>query len=195
MYRNRIPIPALAMVDDIASIALCNSIDSLMANVKTDTFIQRKKLEGQTGAGKCQWVHSGPDKCRSTYFINGQKLTKAETYKYLGDCVSDGWEALYKKRWEIAQGYSITCQAMSTEISLGTKIYEIAKTLHQSIFINGTLVNVETWPNCTEVRLKTFERIEQTIMRNLLNAHSKTPIEALYLELGMIPLRFLFLFT
>ena len=27
-------------------------------------------------------------------------------------------------------------------------------------------------------------------MRNILNAHSKTPIEALYLEMGIIPLRF-----
>ena len=79
---------------------------------------------------------------------------------------------------------------MSTEISLGFKIYEIAKTLHATIFVNGTLINVETWPNCTEVRLKNFERIEQTFMRNILNAHSKTPIEALYLEMGIIPLRF-----
>ena len=79
---------------------------------------------------------------------------------------------------------------MSTEISLGFKIYEIAKILHAAIFVNGTLINVETWPNCTEVRLKNFERIEQTFMRNILNAHSKTPIEALYLEMGIIPLRF-----
>ena len=57
MYREKIPIPALAMVDDIASVAQCNSITALNCNIKTDTFIQRKKMECQVGDGKCQWVH------------------------------------------------------------------------------------------------------------------------------------------
>ena len=190
MYRNKIPIPALAMVDDIAMIALCNSADALTANVKTDTFIQRKKLEGQTGAGKCQWVHVGGGSCNSCYSINGHNITKADTYKYMGDHVSDGWNPLYQKRCEKAQGYSAICQAMSTEISLGIRLFEMAKLFHQAIFVNGSLLNVETWPNCTESRMIKFERIEQRFLRSILNAHSKTPIEALYLELGIVPLRF-----
>ena len=40
MYRERIPIPALAMVDDVVNIALCNSVDSIKMNVKTDEFIK-----------------------------------------------------------------------------------------------------------------------------------------------------------
>ena len=35
-----------------------------------------------------------------------------------------------------------------------------------------------------------FERVEQGLFRKILNAHSKTPIETLYLELGIIPFRF-----
>ena len=54
MYRKKVPVPPLAMVDDIASIALCNSVDGLTNNVKTDSFVQRKKLESQVGEGKCQ---------------------------------------------------------------------------------------------------------------------------------------------
>ena len=190
MYRGKIPIPALAMVDDIASMTQCKSIEALDANIKTDAFIQRKKLEGQTGAGKCQWIHSGPSKCRNCFSINGQPISRAEFYKYLGDHVSDGWDCLYQKRLEKSQGYSATCQAMSSEVSLGIRVYEIAKLFHQAIFVNGSLVNVETWPNCTEARILKFERIEQMFMRNILKAHSKTPIEALYLELGIVPLRF-----
>ena len=49
---------------------------------------------------------------------------------------------------------------------------------------------METWPNCSVERIEAFERIEQTFFRKILNAHSKTPIEAIYLELGVIPLRF-----
>ena len=35
-----------------------------------------------------------------------------------------------------------------------------------------------------------FERVEQGFFRKILSAHSKTPIECIYLELGVIPFRF-----
>ena len=122
--------------------------------------------------------------------MNGETISQAETYKYLGDQVADDWEILYNKRWEKAQGYCATCLAMSTEISLGIQMFSFAKLLHASIFVNGSLVNMETWPNCTISRIEKFERTEQGYIRKILNAHSKTPIECLYLELGIIPLRF-----
>jgi hypothetical protein len=190
MYKNKIPVPPLAMVDDIASIATCNSVDALACNIKTDSFIQRKKLESQVGDGKYQWIHVGPDQCKSRYMVEGNPTTQAETYKYLGDHMSNGWKMLYKKRLEKAQGYSITCEAMCSEMSLGFQLYTIAKLLHKSIFVNGSLVNMETWPNCTEERIGSFERIEQAYFRKILRAHSKTAIEAIYLELGVIPLRY-----
>ena len=190
MYKGRVPIPPLAMVDDIASIAKCNSTESLKTSIKTDTFIQRKKLEGQTGEGKCQWVHIGGGTCESCYCVNGEQISKADSYKYLGDHVADLWETLYSKRWEKAQGYSVTCQAMCTEISLGFQTYSFAKMLHRSIFVNGTMVNMETWPEFSTTRIEMFERIEQGFLRRILEAHSKTPIECLYLELGIMPFRF-----
>ena len=79
---------------------------------------------------------------------------------------------------------------MCTEMTLGYQMYSITKLLHQSMFINGTLVNMETWPHCTNKRIEMFEKTEQSLFRKILCAHSKTPIECLYLELGIIPLRF-----
>ena len=122
--------------------------------------------------------------------IGDKEISRAESYKYLGDFVSNGWQELYQKRIEKAKGYSSMCLAMTTEMSLGVQLFSIAKLLHQSIFVNGTLVNMETWPNCTEKRISDVEKVEQNFMRKILKAHSKTPIEALYLELGIIPLRF-----
>ena len=149
MYREQIPIPPLAMVDDIMAVVECNSTDALACNSKTDSFIQQKKLESQVGEGKCQWIHCGEGECGSKYYANGTEISQTEIYKYLGDHVSDGWDPLYNKRWDKAQGYNSTCLAMCTEISLGFHIYSTAKLLHESIFIIGTLVNMETWPNCT----------------------------------------------
>ena len=190
MYGGTVPIPALAMVDDIINVALCNSVDGIKKNVATDEFVKSKKLEAQVGDGKCQWIHIGSDECGSEYIANNNKLTKCEIYKYLGDHVADGWEPLYKKRKEKSLGYAITCQAMCVEISLGHQIFSTAKLLHEAIFLNGTLLNMETWPHFTEKRIQEFERVEQGLFRKVLEAHSKTPIECLYLELGIVPFRF-----
>ena len=179
------------MVDDIANISICNSVEGLITNIKCDEFIQRKKLESQVGEGKCQWIHIGKGPCNSSYVANKTNISQCTSYKYLGDHVSDGWDILYKKRYERAQGYSISCQAMCTEISLGYQMYSIAKLLHQAIFLNGSMTNIETWPNFTKDRLGMFERAEQSFFRRILNAHSKTPIECIYLEMGI----YLFDFT
>ena len=144
MYNGEVPIPALAMVDDIATINICRSPEAIEHNMKTDTFIRGKKLESQVGEGKCQWLHVGREKCTSSYVANGKYITQCLAYKYLGDTVSDGWDPLYKKRFERSQGYAATCQAMCTEISLGFQIYSVAKLLHQAILLNGSLVNMET---------------------------------------------------
>ena len=46
LYQGKVPVPPLAMVDDIAAVAECNSSKAVSCNTKTDLFIQEKKLEG-----------------------------------------------------------------------------------------------------------------------------------------------------
>ena len=75
LYYGKIPIPSLAMVDDIVNIAPCNSIQSMKNNIQTDEFIKMKKLEGQVGDGKCQWLHIGKKECNTSYIINGANTT------------------------------------------------------------------------------------------------------------------------
>ncbi len=190
MYGGSIPIPALAMVDDLASISLCTAVDSTRKNIKTDEFIKSKKLESQVGEGKCQWIHSGKTPCNSSYVASGKEISQCSIYKYLGDFVSDGFDPLYLKRLDKCKGYAVTCQAMCTEMSLGNQMYSITKLLHQAVFLNGTMVNMETWPLFNEERVNLYEKVEQGLIRAVLSAHSKTPVELLYLELGIVPFRF-----
>ena len=135
LYNGKIPIPALAMVDDIIYISPCNTAQSIKNNIQTDEFINMKKLEGQVGDGKWQWLHIDKKQCESSYIINGKKTKKCEKYCYLGDHVSDGWEPLYRKRYETSQLNAVSCQAMCPEISLRYQFYSIAKMIHQAIFL------------------------------------------------------------
>ena len=91
MYKNKVPIPPLAMVDDIAAINHCNSTEGLACNVNTDSFIQRKKMECQVGEGKCQYVHCGTNTCRSVYTVDNKPISQAIMYKYLWTLWDQNW--------------------------------------------------------------------------------------------------------
>ena len=178
MYMNCVPVPGLCMVDDIVTVNLCKDVlHGMNANIQVDSFVRNKKLECQTGSGKCQWLHIGDDNCPSKYFVNKQQTDQAEKYKYLGDITSNDLENTYKSREDKAKGYRAMCISVATEVSLGYRIFSIAKVLHQSVFLNGTMVNMETWTNCTMNRIESFEKIEQHYFRTILQAHSKTAIE------------------
>ena len=123
--------------------------------------------------------------------MHGKAIDQARTYKYLGDVISNDFNnELYRSRLNKAKGYAATVVAMSTEISLGYQMFNVVKLLHQTMFLNGTMVNMETWTHFNEKRLVMFEQVEQQLLRQILRAHSKTPIETLYLEMGVIPFRF-----
>ena len=63
--------------------------------------------------------------------------------------------------------------------------------MREALLVNGILFNSEIWYNISEKELQELEEVDETLLRRILKAHSKTPIEALYLELGCIPLRYI----
>ena len=63
--------------------------------------------------------------------------------------------------------------------------------LREAFFINGVLTNLEVCYGLTDKEINDLEKADHMLLRRILAAHSKTAIEALYLELGCIPLRFL----
>ena len=164
------------MVDDIATIVKCDSIEGINVNVKNENFVKSKKLEFQTARGKCSYVHIGEGECTSKYYAHEKSIDKSNQSKYLGDMISNNIDDLYDNRAEKANGSVAMCLGMATEISLGFHLYPTAKMLHEAIFVNGTILNMETWTNCTDQRIEEFDRKEQNYFRKILNAHSKTTI-------------------
>ena len=59
------------------------------------------------------------------------------------------------------------------------------------MLLNGILYNSEAWHNVSESEMKMLEKVDETLLRVMVKAHSKTPIEFLYLEAGAIPIRFI----
>ena len=77
------------------------------------------------------------------------------------------------------------------EIPFGKHKIEVAMKLREAMLINGLLYNSEAWHGVTKKHIESLEAIDQALLRNILNSHSKTPTEFLYLESGAVPIRWI----
>ena len=80
---------------------------------------------------------------------------------------------------------------MLEELCLGDYHFESANILRNSLLLNSLLSNGEAWYNVTEKEVSSLEKVDEMLIRKIFSAHSKTPIELLYLESGNIPIRFI----
>ena len=62
--------------------------------------------------------------------------------------------------------------------------------LRHAMLINGILYNSEAWQSISEDEYKQLEEVDNSFLRRLLNAHSKTSTAFLHLETGTLPIRF-----
>ena len=62
--------------------------------------------------------------------------------------------------------------------------------LRQAMLINGILFNSESWHSVSETEYRMLETVDEHLLRALVKGQSKTALEFLYLEAGVIPLRF-----
>ena len=51
--------------------------------------------------------------------------------------------------------------------------------------------NSEAWHDIENKDIIPLEKVDEALLRGLVNAHAKTPIEALYLETNSLPIRFI----
>ena len=79
---------------------------------------------------------------------------------------------------------------MLSSITLGSYYLDIALVLREAKFVNSIMVNSENWHNIQLKHIQSLEKCDTDLIRKTMNAHSKTAIEAFYLELGIYPLRY-----
>ena len=76
-------------------------------------------------------------------------------------------------------------------VSLGYFLFDTACLLRESLFVNGILTNSEVWYGLTKSQVQDFEAVDRLLLRRVLGTPISTPGEALYLELGLIPIQFI----
>ena len=182
-----VPIPPLGMVDDILSVSTVENTSKV--NSLINTFIESKKL--QLSEKKCSRIHigRGHEDCPELK-VHENVMNESESDKYLGDIVdkSGKIQATVANRIKRGQGSINEIMAILSEIPFGKFRTEVALQLRESMLLSGMLFNSEAWHGTTSANIASLEKVDQQLLRSILNCHRNTTKEFLYLETGTIPI-------
>ena len=183
-----VPVPPLEMVDDILTVT--NVENTLNMNKKVNSFIEHKNL--RLSKTKCHQIHIGKGHLECpTLKVHEDDMKESIREKYLGDIIDSNAniQATIDSRVNKGNGIVAEITSILEEIPFGKHKTEVAMKLREAMLLNGILFNVEAWHGITSKQIKSLEIIDESLLRSILKAHSKTPKEFLYLETGALPLR------
>ena len=215
-YKGEVAIPLLGMVDDVFLISESGyKAQRLNGYINAKTAIKRL----QFGTKKCQVMHIGkniPKHKRSEFYVdqwimqeteerntntleskeffNGEEdIQEAEHTKYLGQIISSNGTNTKNIENRANKGIGLVNKIQTTLIITpgGKYHFELAVILRNAILISSILSCSETWYSIQEVEYRKLEQIDETLMKKMLNCSSQIPHEVLYLELGLMPARFI----
>jgi hypothetical protein len=113
--------------------------------------------------------------------------------KYLGDQITQSAKHASTVSKRRAKGFGIISDIIQIleVIKDGPTRIRVGLTLRQTWLVNALCVNVEAWHNVLQRDIEVFTKLDQYLMRTIVGAHSKVPIELLYLETGAVPIDFI----
>ena len=183
LYRYK----GICMVDNILSIQKCSN--TVKSNAVINNFIELKILT--LSEKKCKSIHIGkqPKECAELK-VHNKTMKKSESEKYLGDFIDKSGKVKATITDRVNKGYGIVSeiQAIIKEVPLGKYKLDIGLKLRQAMLINGMLYNNAAWHSVNDEDIVALEKVDEMLLRFLLNSHSKAPLECLYLESGAIPI-------
>ena len=117
-------------------------------------------------------------------------MVESSEVKYLGDILHENGKSKATFPQRISRGYSIAGQILGLlkELPLGNLKTEVGLAFRQAWLINGILYNSEVWHGLRECDGNNFAAIDKHLLRGLVDSHSTTLVEHLYLEMAALPI-------
>ena len=69
--------------------------------------------------------------------------------------------------------------------------FQLAVIMRNAILISSILSCSEVWYGVKEIEYRMLEQTDEMLMKKILQCSSQIPLEMMYLELGLMPIRFL----
>ena len=111
--------------------------------------------------------------------------------RYLGDIISSDGKNTKNIDVRKNRGIGVVNQVMDIleEICFGKYHFQVAMILRNSLLISSLLTNAEAWYNLSNAEVTDLEKVDEDLLRKVLESPVSTPREMLYLELGVSPIR------
>ena len=194
LYKGCVKILPLAMIDDLLVIAPCG-VKSEDVNIELNAEIDMKKLHFHAPKNgeksKCHFLHIGKSATHQHNLkVHGTSMEQVNCDTYLGDLISEDFKNTKNIDERVSKGVGIVgvISDLVKTVSFGTHFFEIAVTLRNAFLINGILTNSEVWYGLSKSDINKLENVDKLFLRKLFEVPTSCPTEAMYLELGCIPL-------
>ena len=121
------------------------------------------------------------------------KLENVLDDKYLGDMISVDGRNAKNIAAKVAKATGILKQVKNIleDMCLGPFYLKVALVLRNSLFLNGFLTNLEASYGLTDAEIEQLEKVDEQLLRAILECPCSVPKEMLYLELGVTPIRYI----
>jgi hypothetical protein len=187
-----VPVPPLEMVDDVITASKCGNT-AVALNSAVNTFMEQKKLK--LSQDKCSQIHIGNKASNENcppHKVHKNKMKVSGKEKYLGDYITNKGISKDTIEDRKSRGYAVLSRmgALLRDIPLGKKRTRTGIELRNAWFINGCLFNSEVWSGFSPNDLHDLTVIDHKIMRLIIGAQAKVPIEMLYLETGQLQIKY-----
>ena len=151
-------------------------------------------MPNEKGKTKCHVIHVGKQNspCKKLK-VHNSLMQFVNNDTYLGDVLDSQGSNMPNIQKKVSKGIGLINQIMNIldTVSLGYHYIKIALLLRESILLNGMLTSVEVLHNLRESEIQEFQYIDKLLLRKILQSKISTPWESFYLELGIIPIKFI----
>ena len=196
MYKYRgdpnIGIGVLGMIDDNLGISECG-INSIVKNAIMNSFVEAQRLEMHIDKSKV--LHVGNvTKCESLcpkLKVHNQVMHEAESFKYLGNIITKtgGNQATIQDRRNKGWGKVASIMGILGEIETGHHRIEVGLLLRKAILTSSLLFSAEAWSSISDSEIHKLEQVDSSLLKALVQGHSKTAVVFHHLETGTLKLR------
>ena len=189
-FYGKTEIKSSEFVDDIADINDQHPA-ALLSNKIIQNVQDQKRLT--FAAEKFEMLKINPTKTDSqaSISINGETVKSVSCARYLGDHfnVKGDNQKLCAERCSRAKGTVIELIEIC-EMVCGRKQIEVMLLLSRSAFLPRLLYNCKAWSNLSKNYIKSLQASQLSYLRCVMEVPKSTPVAALYLELGILPVKY-----
>ena len=143
---------------------------------------------------KCHNVHIGRDreKCKDLK-VHKNKMHESRKERYLGDIIDQtgNQRATVKDRKLKGSGIVSQVLAITKEAPLGKWRMKSGLLMRNAWLVNSLLYNSEAWHGIVKDDTDIFSRVDESLLAGLVSAHKKVAKEAIYLETGTVPIKYI----